>query len=139
MKTTIWIPLALAGALGYLLSGDAPTAKVCYTSVTVDAAMSSANVITVSVLGGTTTLCTGLEAGNVCNIPVQSGSTLGVTFDTNRNQFVYVKAIGTNTASTITSTQAVTDALDFAVVGVQGGVLAVEGDPKIQLVPTSCS
>ncbi|MFO0632622.1 MAG: hypothetical protein U0168_07220 [Nannocystaceae bacterium] len=139
MKTKMWIPMALAGALGFAMLGDESGSQTCYTSVTVHSSIDSSNNISVSVTSGSTTICTGLEQGEVCNVPVDPSTTLGATFDTNRSQFVYVQAINTNKAATITSTQAITDSLGFAVVGVQGTAIAVEGDPKIQLVSTSCN
>lgn len=141
MKTKhLWISMTLVGALaGYALLGDDATGQTCYTAVTVNSAIDSANNITVNVTSGAATICTGLEAGDVCRIPVQSGTTLGATFNTNRSQFVYVQAAGTNKAATINATQTVSSEIAFAVVGVQGTSIAVEGDPKIQLVSTSCN
>ncbi|MBL8944181.1 MAG: hypothetical protein JNK45_13575 [Myxococcales bacterium] len=139
MKKTLWIPVALAGALGYSMLDDESGTQTCYTSVTVNSTIDSTSNISVSVSSGGTTLCTGLEEGQVCSVPVEPSTTLAATFNTNRNQFVYVQAAGTNRAATITSTQGITSELGFAVVGVQGTTIAVEGDPKIQLVVTSCS
>jgi hypothetical protein len=139
MKKTIWIPMALAGALGYAMLDDESGATTCYTSVTVNSTIDSTNNIAVSVTSGTTTICTGLEAGDVCNVPVEPNTRLTATFNTNRSQFVYVQAVNTNKAATINSTQTIDDQLGFAVVGVQGTTIAVEGDPKIQLVSTSCN
>lgn len=138
MKKTIWIPMALAGALGYAMLGEESGSQTCYTSVTVNSTIDSTNNISVNVTSGGTTICTGLEEGQVCNVPVAPSTTLAATFNTNRSQFVYVQAINTNKAATITSTQAITSELGFAVVGVQGTTIAVEGDPKIQAVSTSC-
>ena len=139
MKKTLWIPLALTGALGYAMLGDESGSQACYTAVTVNATIDKANAISVAVTSGAATICSGLETGDVCNIPIEPGTTLRATFDTNHSQFVYVIAAGTNKAATITSTQSITGALGFAVVGVQGTTLAVEGDPKIQLVSSSCN
>jgi hypothetical protein len=139
MKKTIWIPLALAGALGYAMLDDESGGTTCYTSVTVNSTIDSTNNIAVSVSSRGTTICSGLETGDVCNVPVEANTTLAATFNTNRSQFVYVQAINTNKAATINSTQGITSNLGFAVVGVQGTTIAVEGDPKIQLVTTSCN
>lgn len=139
MKKTIWIPLALAGALGYAMLDDESATQACYTSVTVNSTIDSTNNISVSVSSGSTTICSGLEAGDTCNVPVESGTRLAATFNNNRSQFVYVRAAGTNQAETILGTQTITNNLGFAVVGVQGMTIAVEGDPKIQLVSTSCN
>jgi hypothetical protein len=139
MKKTIWIPMALAGALGYAMLDDESGATTCYTSVTVNSTIDSSNNISVSVSSGSTTLCRGLEAGSTCSVPVEPGTRLSATFDNNQSQFVYVRAAGTNQAATILGTQTITSSLGFAVVGVQGTTIAVEGDPKIQLVSTSCN
>lgn len=139
-RTKIWIPMALAGALGYAMLGDdGPSTQVCYTNVDVNASFDTSGNIEVNVIGGTTSICNGLEEGDVCYINVETGTTLAANFNTNKGQFVFVRAIGTNRAATITSTQGITNNLGFAVVGVQGTSIAVEGDPKIQIVSSSCN
>ena len=116
MKKTLWIPVALAGALGYSMLDDESGTQTCYTSVTVNSTIDSTSNISVSVSSGGTTLCTGLEEGQVCSVPVEPSTTLAATFNTNRNQFVYVQAAGTNRAATITSTQGITSELGLSLI-----------------------